>query len=315
LIDPLISICIPAYKRTQLLIRLLDSIAVQTYKQFEVIITDDSNDNSVELLVASYNNKFSLNYAKNHIPLGSPENWNAAVRKAKGTWIKLMHDDDWFSSIDSLQRFVDAVKQYSKISFFFSAYYNIKEDTSQKRLVSLTSVQKVYLDNPVRLLANNVIGPPSVTLYRNTKQFTYDQSLKWLVDMDFYMQYLREGKAHYIEQPLINIGINEQQVTKYSFRVKEVEVPEHFHVLNKIGYKNLKDIIVFDAIWRLIRNLHIRGTNDIQDAGYTGEVHKSIITIIHHQNTWGRNLLKNGVFSKILMLLSYIKNRNNLPDQ
>ncbi|MGZ5190970.1 MAG: glycosyltransferase family 2 protein, partial [Flavisolibacter sp.] len=36
---PFVSICIPAYKRPDFLIRLLDSIRVQTFKDFEVIVT------------------------------------------------------------------------------------------------------------------------------------------------------------------------------------------------------------------------------------------------------------------------------------
>jgi glycosyltransferase involved in cell wall biosynthesis len=48
---PLISICIPAYKRIEFLQRLFDSIAIQTYKGYEVIITDDSPDEVVATFV------------------------------------------------------------------------------------------------------------------------------------------------------------------------------------------------------------------------------------------------------------------------
>ena len=37
----LISICIPAYKHPDFLKRLLDSISIQSFKNFEVIISDD----------------------------------------------------------------------------------------------------------------------------------------------------------------------------------------------------------------------------------------------------------------------------------
>src|SRR5436305_6619415 len=107
---PLISICIPAYKNVEYLKRLLDSIATQTFRYFEVIITDDSNDNSVYDYINSNNRGFLLSYNKNEKPLGSPENWNAAVRRAKGDWIKIMHHDDWFSSNSALDVFVQNIK-------------------------------------------------------------------------------------------------------------------------------------------------------------------------------------------------------------
>ena len=37
-----ISICIPAYKRSDFVKRLLNSIAIQTFKNFEVIVSDDT---------------------------------------------------------------------------------------------------------------------------------------------------------------------------------------------------------------------------------------------------------------------------------
>ena len=40
----LISICIPAYKHPDFLKRLLDSISIQSFRDFEVIISDDSPD-------------------------------------------------------------------------------------------------------------------------------------------------------------------------------------------------------------------------------------------------------------------------------
>lgn len=48
------SICIPAYKRSDFLARLLDSILVQTYCLCEVIVTDDSpgTNDQVSMLLA-----------------------------------------------------------------------------------------------------------------------------------------------------------------------------------------------------------------------------------------------------------------------
>jgi glycosyltransferase involved in cell wall biosynthesis len=96
--QPFISICIPAYKRLPYLKRLLASIAEQSYKHYEIIVSDDSDDDSVHHFLQSFNQLVSIQYFKNTPSLGTPANWNAAISKAKGEWIKLMHDDDWFSN-------------------------------------------------------------------------------------------------------------------------------------------------------------------------------------------------------------------------
>ena len=83
-----ISICIPAYKHVDYLKRLLDSIAIQTFKDFEVIITDDSPGNEVEQFCLQYQSLLPIKYIKNNTSLGSPGNWNACISNASGQWIK-----------------------------------------------------------------------------------------------------------------------------------------------------------------------------------------------------------------------------------
>ena len=123
----LISICIPAYKRTDFLQRLLDSISIQTFPDFEVIVSDDSPDEAVGRLCAQYSSRFTLHYFRNERSLGTPENWNAAVKQAGGTWIKIMHDDDWFADTSIVfPPMQDAACRASGISgFIFSAYCDI----------------------------------------------------------------------------------------------------------------------------------------------------------------------------------------------
>jgi len=49
--DLFVSICVPAYQRPELLKRLLDSILVQEYTRYEVVVTDDSPGTTVSDLI------------------------------------------------------------------------------------------------------------------------------------------------------------------------------------------------------------------------------------------------------------------------
>lgn len=305
--NPLISICIPAYKRIEFLKRLLDSVCIQTFKDFEVIITDDSPGYDVKQLCVGYQNKFPLFYFRNNQPLGTPENWNEAIRNAKGQWIKLMHDDDWFNNENSLQVFADAIKNNAEASFVFSAYRNIFLDKDKQNDVFAGSFRyRLLRENPATLLSRNIIGPPSVVLHRNDGIFFYDKNLKWLVDIDFYIRYLQFDKPVYLHRVLINVGMSSQQVTKEVFGVRKVEIPENFHLLDKIGVAQLKNILVYDAWWRLVRNLGVRNEKDIQDSGYTGILPTVVKDMIHWQNKISLRVLRVGFLSKIYMFICFI---------
>lgn len=305
---PYISICIPAYKHAFFFKRLLDSIAVQTYKNFEVIVTDDSPDDDVRKICDNFKNLMPVKYFKNLLNLNTPENWNEALRKAKGEWIKLMHDDDWFSDKDSLYQFAAATKEHNEKQFIFSAYTNVYEESGKKKNMFLSSFWKSQLTKePNILIADNVIGPPSVTLHKNNQKFWYDKQMKYVVDIDFYLQSLQDNDFLYINQSLINVGIHQEQVTKYTFGVAEVQLKESLLLLEKTGTTSFRNIIVFDGWWRLIRNFSIQDAESLRSTGYKGNLPFPLLKIISFQKNIPKTLLRTGVFSKILMSLCYLK--------
>ena len=309
---PLITICIPSYKRVEFLKRLLDSIHSQTFKDFEVIITDDTPDDTVYNLSKQYQDKFAVSYFKNPAPLGPPANWNEAIRQAKGEWIKLMHDDDWFADNNSLSEFANAARHNPSFSFFYSAYTNIFESGKEKSVYANSFRRKKLLQNPVTLFSKNIIGPPSVTLLRNDRRIWYDPNVKWVVDIDFYIQYLKDVPSFYIDSTLIKVGIHHDQVTQQSFRVPTVELPENFYLLNKVGVGSLKEILVYDAWWRLLRNMRITSLAKIREAGYRGDVPHAVESMIAWQSNIPIQILKVGAFSKLIMFVHYLFNRSRL---
>jgi glycosyltransferase involved in cell wall biosynthesis len=304
---PLISICIPAYKRINYLKRLLSSIEIQNFKNYEVIISDDSNDNSVEELLKEFNGKFEIRYFKNEKALGTPSNWNHAISKATGEWIKLMHDDDWFSNEYSLEKFASITKNGHP--FIFSAYSNKIELTNSTEMMFFNEkLKNSILKNPLLLLAKNIIGPPSVTLYHNNIKDKYDERLKWRVDIEYYIRNISKGvDIVYINEPLINVGISKSQVTNSCFNVPSVEIPEMYILLSKYGTSPLKNIMVYDAYWRILRNTNTNSKQKLESFGQTAWP-AVILSMVELQSKFNQSTLRNGVISKILMGISYIYN-------
>ena len=306
--NPIISICIPAYKRIDYLKRLLGSIEIQKFKDFEVIISDDSNDHSVEELLKEFNGKFEIKYFKNEKALGTPANWNHAISKAKGEWIKLMHDDDWFANEHSLEKFALATNNYNK--FIFSAYCNKIEIKNNTEMMFFNENLKTkILKNPLLLLAKNIIGPPSVTLFHNSIKDTYDVDLKWRVDIEYYIRNISKGIDFvYINEPLINVGVSESQVTNYCLNVPSVEIPEMYILLSKYGTSPLKNIMVYDAYWRILRNTNTNSKSKLESFGQTNWP-SVILSMVELQSKFNQSNLRNGVISKTLMGISYIYNQ------
>lgn len=308
----LISICIPAYERVDYLRRLLDSIVIQTFADVEVIVSDDSKTDQVFQLVQEYSTKLELRYFRNLKSFGTPANWNKAISEASGIWIKLMHDDDWFATSFSLQTFADRTK--SGKEFLFSAYANHFEGAEvpieQKYLTA--SWSKRILDEPMTLLAYNVIGPPSVIMIKKSIDAKYDEHLKWRVDMEYYVRLLELLHGFdYINEVLVNVGVSDSQVTQSCIYQPTVELPEGKILLQKHGDSRLRNIWVYDAWWRLLRNMNIH-TNQQLETYSPGEWPAVIKEMVNDLRHLPASLLKFGILSKIFMFISYMKNKSSV---
>lgn len=308
--QPYISICIPAYQRVHYLRRLLNSLVDQLFTDFEVVISDDSKDDSVLHLVEEYKDRLAIVYFHNTPSLGTPANWNFAIAKASGEWIKLIHDDDWLSSPHSLGQFAAIAKKGQ--AFIFSAYSNQFEEVGKReeKMYLPSSWRSRIIREPMTLLAYNVIGPPSVIMVHRSVIEQYDERLKWRVDMEFYVRLLSRYKTYeYIDQILVNVGVSDSQVTQSCIYQPQVELPEGLILLQKHGAYRLTNIWVYDAWWRLLRNMQIFSTGQLAQfaPGVWPEIIPAMIKDLSKLPVW---LLQIGFCSKAFMILSYLKNRS-----
>lgn len=234
-----VSICIPAYNNAASLARLLESIRIQTFKDYRIYLTDDSDRRDVEELV-SQNADLNLYYHKNKSILGPTANTNAALRMAQGVYVKIMHHDDCFSDTDSLSRLVELLDTHPEVDIAFCGTKEIKydadgcvnEDESFVRCIS--DIERWQLDTDIRnLFLVNMIGAPSAVLVRN-RGILMDERLKWLVDIDYYLRILSENPGYAdCTSPLVSIGLMETQVTRSCLEDEDLIFRENGYVFDK----------------------------------------------------------------------------------
>jgi glycosyltransferase involved in cell wall biosynthesis len=307
--QPFISICIPTYQRPHLLKKLLDSISSQTFRDFEIIINDNSPDDTVEQLVKSYKEQLPISYHHNNPTTTASENCNAVMQRANGEWIKLMHDDDWFATPVALQKFADAAKQSGK-DFIFSACTQVWLDSGKEQKDFLTEEKQQWLsESPFCLFYLNVIGHPSVTMHKKDNSVLYDTTIRWVLDIDFYMRYFQKHPGyHYIDESLVNIGKDPSQETNKYYKNRAVELPEFFRLLAKYEPDlNLKNRHVFHLIWNMLKRYKIKNPQEIRDAGFKGQLPERIEQMIAYMKFIPRIIIKQTPWSKKLVLRCYKK--------
>lgn len=272
---PLVSICIPTYQQTFHLKKNLDSILLQSFKDYEIVITDDTPNEEVYNLLQSYNDLFSgkLKYYKNAVPLGSPENWNESIRKSNGKFIKILHHDDWFNTRESLEKFVTKLEENLDIGVVVSSAVAVQNNGSSKPFTLDLQKIKVLEVNPYKLFFGNFIGPPSSLMFRKECFAPFDTNLKWVVDIDFYIRVLSAGhRLGVIEEELIAVSVEgDFKVTNDCIDDINIVLGEQIYLFNKI-----KKFIKSDKR-RYIKYIHeimgqfkIKSFNQLQESNYSG---------------------------------------------
>ena len=231
---PKVSIIIPTYNSKTSFLRALNSVLQQNYQDYEIVITDDSTNSEIENIVKALSME-KIKYYKNAVKLGAPENWNEGIRHASGEYIKILHHDDWLSKVDGLEKFVKMLDENPKSDFGYSKSVDVNCDTGkQKHRHAEKYVQSIKTDFK-ELINHNRIGAPSVIIFRNGLNIFFDKNLKWLVDIDFYIRLiLKNNNIAFINEELINIGLQENRLTDSCINEEDLEEKEKKYVKNKI---------------------------------------------------------------------------------
>lgn len=96
---PLVTIGVTSYNHAKYIIETLDSVANQTYKDFQLIISDDrSPDNSVEVIKNWIENHPEMNilFIQNEVNVGLCNSLNNMLKKATGEYISFIASDDTY---------------------------------------------------------------------------------------------------------------------------------------------------------------------------------------------------------------------------
>jgi GT2 family glycosyltransferase len=282
----------------------------QTYKRVEVIISDDSPDDTVKIAIEPYKSELSIVYIQNRPALKSPANWNNAIQHAKGEFFILLHQDDWLFDANALNKYLKAFSENPKAGFVFCKNIAVTEDGKEIVLQHIPGLLHRLTKTPLHLVLAQVIGPPSNTMLRTNvrDKIQYDEDLIWLVDVDYYVRVLQAGFEYvYLDEHLVNIGLHEDQTTVFCRNNSDIILKENILFASKIGEAAFKDLKIYDYYWRLLRNDAVSSIEAIIASGVrTDQVLPLFSHMLQLQQKLPTQVLKFGPASKIFMFLNYL---------
>ena len=243
---PIISICIPTYemggKGVKFLKQGLESIKIQTFDNYEVIVSDNSKVDDIEHYCNEIKNDLNLIYIRNTTKIGISSNINFAIEHAKGSVIKILFQDDFFYDNCALHNLYKSWKSADS-----KWLVSVSEHTADGENLYLKMEPKY---NPKIFLGNNTISSPSVLMVTRQDTPLFDENLTWLMDCDYYKNcFSKFGNPALCEHITVVNRVGLHQVSQ-SRVTRKMKIYELKYIMNK--YKN--DVSFFDYI-KVLRHL------------------------------------------------------------
>jgi len=236
--NPKISVIIPTYNSAQFIAEALESVFVQTYKDYEVIVVDDGSTDNTKEVLKPYMSKIRYIYKENG---GAASARNVGIKNARGEYIAFLDSDDlWLP--EKLEKQVKYFEEHLQVDMVFADCVRFGEEVLNTRNGTR---QLVSDDMFVNIWWYNIV-PTSTVIVRKScfeKVGLFDEAreIETAEDAEMWLRIAREYKVGYLKEV----------VTKYRVRTSGYSRSN----INR-AYSSTK--LVIDKYWE-----------DIKMKGYT----------------------------------------------
>ena len=207
--NPIVSVIIPTYKRSDYLTRAIDSALNQTYPNIEVIVIDDNDPASpyrekTESVMEAYRHNQKVTYIKHPKNLNGSVARNTGIRSSRGDYIAFLDDDDEFMP----DKLAAQVKKMGELDASWGACY-----CGYLKVMRDASIQKSSERREGRLLKEALArtlfayGGSNFLVRRNVvlELEGFDETFRRNQDLEFLVRLLVRYKIAYVEGYLVKI--------------------------------------------------------------------------------------------------------------
>ena len=122
---PLVSFCVPTYRRAAFISQTLASALAQTVDNIEVVVVDDCSPDNTAEVVKGFSDR-RMRYIRNVENLGVPENLNRAMSLADGAYLVLLEDHDLLEP-NYLEETLKIMDCYPSVGFVATGIITVDE--------------------------------------------------------------------------------------------------------------------------------------------------------------------------------------------
>ena len=228
----LVSICVPVYNGEEYLRSAMLSAIGQTYRPLEIVVSDDKSSDRSIAIIEEVSTKTDIPVKiLSHEPAGIGANWNNCIRNSSGRYVKFLFQDDLLRP-ECVKEMVQLAEQDSDIGLVFSERQVLYDSSDPYHTAWMQRHGNLQLgwqpmneiNHGDELLGSpnllkyslNKIGEPTTVLIRKSvfdKIGYFNETLKQILDVEFYYRVMNEFKVGYISRELAAFRLHVNQTS------------------------------------------------------------------------------------------------------
>jgi glycosyltransferase involved in cell wall biosynthesis len=268
--EPLVSIMVMTYNSEKYILETLESARSQTYKNLELIVSDDCSGDNTTFIVDSWIEKHHGRFVKTEViktPVntGIPANCNRGVKASAGEWIKIIAGDDIL--LDTcVASYIAEITNNPKLRFIASDMFYInahgeivesgdaRYEAIRGYFFSLKAEEQLKLYARFPLFLNS----PSFFINRNTLQSIdyFDEEFRIYDDLPMIFKILEKGiRIDYIGRKTVKYRIYTDSLSRTKNNsIGSIRNSEQIGCFKKyrkryLKKSNITDLIVMYDFW------------------------------------------------------------------
>jgi glycosyltransferase involved in cell wall biosynthesis len=206
---PLVSIIMPAYNAEKYIGDSIESVIIQTYQNWELIIIDDGSKDSTLKIAKQYESRQIKVHAR--INMGQSAQLNFGISLAKGAYIAIAHADDINlpARMEKQVAFLQ-INPTTAICGTFAYFFDEKEILVHKQYP--TNSDNCFL----ALFDSNPLVHPAVMMRKSAIQnlpYIYAEELNAAEDYDLWVRMSTSFKIDNVAEPLLKYRLHAAQLS------------------------------------------------------------------------------------------------------
>jgi glycosyltransferase involved in cell wall biosynthesis len=202
---PFFSVVIPTYNRGGIIVKTLNSVFSQTYRNFEVVVVDDCSTDDTERVLEPYCKRGEIRYVRHERNYERAHARNTGMETAAGDYLTFLDSDDLMYPTN-----LEDAALYAEANPEIKLFHNLYELVDESGRV-LCRYDFPSLADPIRAITGgNFLSSVGVFVHREIYSgYRFDPVLTSSEDWDFWLRVVadyRPGRINKVNNGVVHHG-------------------------------------------------------------------------------------------------------------